>query len=174
LGQPGNVAVTTGDALEAYFTQHPDHLLAPRRTGVSVTMEVRRVLYLPTAWTSAFIGRVPPKEAWARARELQALMEPQHQALFEPIVTWTRALCSKLGGASAEANQSQLFTPWRQVRMDHRFVQWANTAVRSFLPGTAFGVQPGASSFLNDHASCQSLSNEFTQLCRFTSCGCFV
>jgi hypothetical protein len=25
-------------------------------------------------------------------------MEPQQQALFEPIVTWTRASCSKLGG----------------------------------------------------------------------------
>jgi hypothetical protein len=66
-------------------------------------------------------------------------MEPQHQALFDPIVIWARAACSKLGGASADANQSQLFTPWRQVRLDQRFLQWANTAVRSFFPGTAFG-----------------------------------
>jgi hypothetical protein len=161
-GQPGNVAVTTDDALDTYFTQHPDHLLAPRHTGVSVTMEVRRVLYLPTAWTSAFIGGVPPREAWARAQELQALMEPQHQALFEPIVTWTRASCSKLGGASADANQSQLFTPWRQVRMDHRFVQWANTAVRSFLPGTAFGIQPGAANAGDFGAMTQAMTHSLT------------
>jgi hypothetical protein len=145
-GQPGNVAVPTEDSLNAYFTQHPDHLLAPRRTGVWVNMEVRRVLYLPTAWTPAFIAGVPPREAWARARELQQLMEPQHQALFEPIVTWTRAACSKLGGTSADANQSQLFTPWRQVRVDQRFLQWANTAVHSFFPGTMFGTNTQANS----------------------------
>jgi hypothetical protein len=113
-GQPRNVEVTTDEALNTYFTQHPDHLLAPRQTGVSVTMEVQQVLYLPMAWTPASIGGVPPRKAWAQARELQALMEPQHQALFEPIVTWTRASCSKLGGGSADANQSQLFTPWRR------------------------------------------------------------
>jgi hypothetical protein len=123
LGQPGNVAVLADDALNTYFTQHPDHLLAPRRTGVSVNMEVRRVLCLPTAWTPAFIGGVLPRGAWARARELQELIEPQHQALFELIVTWTRAAWTKLGGASADANQSQLFIPLCQVQMDHGFVQ---------------------------------------------------
>jgi hypothetical protein len=105
-GQPGNVAVTTYDVLDTYFTQHMDHLLAPHRTGVLVTMEVRRVLYLPAAWTPAFIGGVPPREAWARAPELQAPMEPDHQALFERIATWTRASCSKLGEACADVSQS--------------------------------------------------------------------
>jgi hypothetical protein len=134
------VAVTTNDVLNTYLTQHLDHLLAPCQTGVLVTREVQQALYLPPAWTPAFIGRVPPQEAWARARELQTLMEPQHRALFESMMTWTRASCSKLGGASADVNQSQLFTPRRQVRMEHRFLQWANTAVRSFLPGTAFST----------------------------------
>jgi hypothetical protein len=149
-GQPSNMAVPTDASLTAYFQQHPDHILAPRRTGVTVNEEVRRVLYLPTAWTPAFIGGLSPREAWTRALELQALMEAPHRALFDPIVTWTRAACAKIGGASAEANQSQLCTPWRQVRMDQRFIQWANTAVRSFFPGTTFGTTnppPGATNF---------------------------
>jgi hypothetical protein len=154
------VAVTTNDVLNTYLTQHLDHLLAPCQTGVLVTREVQQALYLPPAWTPAFIGRVPPQEAWARARELQTLMELQHQALFESMMTWTRASCSKLGGASADVNQSQLFTPQRQVRMEHRFLQWANTAVRSFLPGTAFGT--GAANAGDFGAITQAMTHSLT------------
>jgi hypothetical protein len=92
-------------------------------------------------------------------------MEPLHQALIEPIVTWTRASCSKLGGASADANQSQLFTPWRQEKVDQRFVQWVNTAVNSFFPGTAFGAnnnQANAASTKKIGAMTQAMTRSLT------------
>jgi hypothetical protein len=91
-------------------------------------------------------------------------MEPP-VPLFEPIVTWTRASCSKLEGASADANQSQLFTSWRQVRVDQRFVQWTNTAVHSFFPGTAFGAnnnQVNAASTENFGAMTQAMTKSLT------------
>jgi hypothetical protein len=66
-GQLRNVAVPIDDSLNTYFTQRPDPFLTPRRTEVLVNVEVRRVLYLPTAWTPAFIDGVVPREAWTRA-----------------------------------------------------------------------------------------------------------
>jgi hypothetical protein len=46
--------------------------------------------------------------------------------------------------------------------MDHRFVQWANTAVRSFLPGTAFGFQPGAANARDFGAMTKAMTHSLT------------
>jgi hypothetical protein len=107
--------------VDTFYKSNPDDTLLPKE-GKIIKKRTGSLIYIPTVWVPAFTEPLLPKQARQRVIELCHMMPESSQYLFDEIMEWMTAACTKLGGDSPDSGLSILAIPWRNVPIEHQFL----------------------------------------------------
>jgi hypothetical protein len=96
-----------GDRVNTFYDSQPKDTLLLNE-GPKIKRRFGSLIYIPSVWVPAFAEPLLPNQARKRVTELCHMMPESSQHLFQDIMEWITAACTKQGGDGPDSRSSIL------------------------------------------------------------------